>query len=328
MTKDHAVIPNSGISYVIYDSLAIKYGGADGMYFGSCSHVIVRQLEVSWIGGGCLEAGPRFHNPKECTRFGNGIEFSDWGGPPARITENNELYGNRLWEIYDAALSPQGGGNYYQRNLSFHHNIIAHSEYCFEIWSQGNTSECQMEHVRFDNNLCLNSGGGWSHAVRPDPSGRHICSFDNSCEVSDISYRNNLFYQSVPYEGGWWMGDKWGRYPCAKGLCGWKGLVLADHNLWYIADPALGPLVIIGGEPPLSASPTARARDGSWVGIISFGTANFSKLMSLTGSGLGAVVGKDPRLRGLAVGAKLNMSTDLRPLADSPAVGAGRALGW
>jgi hypothetical protein len=56
----------------------------------------------------------------------------------------------RLWEIYDAALSPQGGVSpqgggkyvagqrmYTQRNLSFHHNIVGHAEYCFEIWSQG-----------------------------------------------------------------------------------------------------------------------------------------------------------------------------------------------
>ena len=122
--------------------------------------------------------------------------------------------GNRFWEIYDAALSPQGGGFYHQANLSFHHNIVAHSEYCFEIWSSGNTSQCQMQDVKFDNNLCVDSGGGWSHAVRPDPSGRHICSFQCSGNVSTISYRNNIFYQSVPYEAGWWMGCKWGRYEC------------------------------------------------------------------------------------------------------------------
>ena len=41
-------------------------------------------------------------------------------------------------------VSPQGGGKYVagqrmytQRNLSFHHNIVGHAEYCFEIWSQG-----------------------------------------------------------------------------------------------------------------------------------------------------------------------------------------------
>ena len=102
-------------------------------------------------------------------------------------------------------MSPQGDGLYHQANLLFHHNIVAHAECesptacqrwlcaldcsrcqrlaqlstrgrscadCFEIWSQGNTSQCSMRHVRFENNLCVDSGGGWSHAVRPDPSGR------------------------------------------------------------------------------------------------------------------------------------------------------------
>ena len=41
----------------------IRYGGADGMFFASSSHVAVRGLEISWIGGGCLEAGPRWPKP-------------------------------------------------------------------------------------------------------------------------------------------------------------------------------------------------------------------------------------------------------------------------
>ena len=56
MTTDHAVIKNDGVAYVVYDSLAIKYGGADGMYFGSSSHVgavdIVEQTFV--LSSGCL----------------------------------------------------------------------------------------------------------------------------------------------------------------------------------------------------------------------------------------------------------------------------------
>ena len=77
---------------------------------------------------------------------------------------------------------------------------------------------------------------------------RHICSFSNSCNVSSIVFANNLFVQRVPFEAGWWMANDWGRIPCAKGTCGWKGLVLAHHNLWYVAETSLGPLVMTG-EP-------------------------------------------------------------------------------
>ena len=110
------------------------------------------------------------------------------------------------------------------------------------------------------------------------------------------------------------MSDKWGRFPCEKGTCGWKGLVLADHNLWYAAEPDAGPLVKIGeGDDSLN-----------------FFTRNFSAMTALTGSGIDAVVGHDPRLRGLssATRATLSADTDVHPLPGSPAIGAGIAVGW
>ena len=140
---------------------------------------------------------------------------------------------------------------------------------------------------------------------------RHICSFSNSCNVSSIVFANNLFVQRVPFEAGWWMANDWGRIPCAKGLCGWKGLVLAHHNLWYVAETSLGPLVMTG-EPA----------------TLEFDAANFSALTALTHSGIGAVVGKDPRLIGLLGGGRLSNATDMHPAADSPARGVGVAVGW
>ena len=89
-----------------------------------------------------------------------------------------------------------------------------------------------MEDVRFLNNVCVNSGGGWSHAVRPDPSGRHICSFSNSGKVSRVQIRNNIFFQAVPYQAAHWQSDPWGHTHCSKGSCGWEGDLVVDHNLW------------------------------------------------------------------------------------------------
>jgi hypothetical protein len=273
MTTEHAVIKNSNISHVIYEDLEIKFSGADGMYGVAVRDFVVRRCDLSWIGGGCLEAGPRWHDPLECTRFGNGIEFPDFGQDFEHLTEDVAIYDNRLSQVYDAALSPQGDGSYIQRNISLHHNLITTSEYCLEIWSQGYANEVRvrrtplcfkfqlqnddlprqaqdknaretqktkrriftqstMEDVRFLNNVCVNSGGGWSHAVRPDPSGRHICSFSNSGNVSRVQIRNNLFFQAVPYQAGHWQGDPWGHTHCSKGSCGWEGDLAVDHNLW------------------------------------------------------------------------------------------------
>ena len=63
---------------------------------------------------------------------------------------------------------------------------------------------------------------------------------------------------------------------------------------------------------------------------LNFFTQNFSAVTALTGSGHGAVVGHDPRLRGLSSsgGAKLSAGTDVHPLPGSPAIGAGVAVGW
>ena len=53
LDRDHAVVTNQNISHIIYEDLAIRNGGADGMWFVSCSHVTVRRLDISWIGVSC-----------------------------------------------------------------------------------------------------------------------------------------------------------------------------------------------------------------------------------------------------------------------------------
>ena len=121
MTITHAVVANKNVSHAVYEDLEIKYGGGDGMYGISTSDLTVRNCDISWIGGGCLGQGtwPAPISPLECVRFGNGIEFPDFTDAHKHLTENIEIYGNTISEIYDAALSPQGAGWYLQRNISF-----------------------------------------------------------------------------------------------------------------------------------------------------------------------------------------------------------------
>ena len=316
MTRSHAVVTNAGVSFAIYEDLDIRYAGGDGMYGGSVSNFIVRRCDLSWIGGGCLESGPRWKNPLECTRFGNGIEFPDFqeSGAFHAHTQNIELYQNRLWEVYDAALSPQGAGTYIQSNITYHHNLIWHSEYCLEIWSQGFANESTLTDVRFENNVCVDSGGGWSHGVRPDPSGRHICSFQTSGNVSDIIIRNNVFWQSVPFQAGWWMSDAWGHQPCDHGTCGWQGDFLTQNNIWFQTDPSLGLMISMGHTQNDTHA-------------FSYSAAGLQAFQKLTGlSGHGALLA-DPLLLGLLPPhrGRSNMTpeTSLQPGAGSPAIGSG-----
>ena len=103
-----------------------------------------------------MEPGPRWDNPLECTRFGDAVDVGEW-------SDSVEIHSNRIWECFDTGITNQGeAGSYWERNLSYHHNLIGHAEYCFEIWMhQTNTS---IEHeIRIEQNVCVNSGGGWSH---------------------------------------------------------------------------------------------------------------------------------------------------------------------
>ena len=51
-----------------------------------------------------------------------------------------------------------------------------------------------LSRMQVENNVCINSGGGWSSAQRPDePKGVHIQHFRESGAVFNFSIRNNLF---------------------------------------------------------------------------------------------------------------------------------------
>eukprot|EP01051_Picozoa_sp_SAG22_P023392 SAG22_NODE_6016_length_915_cov_1.382353_1_plen_165_part_10 len=144
--------------------------------------------------------------------------------------------------------------------------------------------------------------------MRPDPSGRHVCSFSSPGNVSGVVIRNNVFFQAVPYQAAHWMSDAWGHHACSKGTCGWKGDLTIDHNLYYQADASLGPLFIAGQQ--------------AW----NYSAAGLSAFTALTKLG-GATLLADPLLVGLAEGnwssASVGLRTDLHPRpADAPGAGS------
>jgi len=202
------IIDQSSASYVIYENLALKYGGAHGIGGGNTHHVVVRDCDLSFIGGGDQQGGDR------TVRYGNGIEF--WAGAHDHLVERC-----RLWEIYDAALTNQNNApRVKQINITYRHNLIWNCEYSFEYWNRPENS--LTENVRFENNTCLAAGHGWGHTQRPDPSGRHLCFYTSPAAARGISVQNNIFLEAKTnafYAPGW---------P--------KDAVTAlriDHNCWY-----------------------------------------------------------------------------------------------
>jgi hypothetical protein len=257
---------------------------------------------------------------RQCIRAGNCLQI-------AELSSNVEVYGNRLWECYDAGITNQAwSGNTTMHNLSYHHNIIARTEYCFEVWSHS-TATSTMSHVLIQNNVCVDSGGGWSHAQRPDPSGDHLHFASTIGVVSNISILNNVFYQSVPYRAGWWLQDPWGlpnvgkereKSYCASTLnCGWGDSIAEDNNVWFQTDPSLGVLITLGA---------------AWTDHRAFTAQNFRDYRAFTKNGAHSLTA-DPLLLGLMpTGDSLRPNwtncTDLHPSPSSPAIGAGQRTIW
>lgn len=198
------IIDEGGKCYVIYENLDLRYGGAHGIGGGNTHHIIVRNCDLSYIGGGDQMGGD------STVRFGNGIEF--WEN-----AHDNLVEGCRLWEIYDAALTNQGSRNNSQINIHYRNNIIWNCEYSFEYWNRG--EESTTRDVYFENNTCVNAGYGWGHSQRPDPNGRHLMFYHNTAKTSEFYVRRNIFYEAT--ESCLRLGNDWS-----------SGLNM-DYNCWY-----------------------------------------------------------------------------------------------
>jgi uncharacterized sulfatase len=194
--------------YVIYENLSLKYGAAHGIGGANTHHIIVRDCDFCFIGGGDQMGGGK------TVRFGNGVEF--WGNAHDNLVERC-----RLWEIYDAALTNQNNGPHVrQENIVYRNNLIWNCEYSFEYWNRPESSLTRS--IYFENNTCLNAGRGWGHPQRPDPSGRHLCFYHSNAPAENIVIRNNIFDEAVTnafYAPGY--GEDW------------LAALKLDHNCWF-----------------------------------------------------------------------------------------------
>ncbi len=207
------IIDEGGKSYITYDGLHLAYGAAHGIGGGSTHHIIVRNCDLSFIGGGHqftrkTEGGGLRH-----IRYGNGIEF--WNDAHDNIVENC-----RIWDIYDAGLTNQGSGKNSQYNIVYRNNTVWNCEYSFEYWNRPDTST--THDIYFEGNLCFNAGKGWSHAERPWPAGIHLMFFSNQANTYDFYVRNNVFH-SAENAAIVLQADQWN---------GLENLVL-DDNIYY-----------------------------------------------------------------------------------------------
>lgn len=194
-------IDYSGCHYVTFDDLAIRYGGKHGFGGHNTKNITIRRCDIYFIGGGYQGKA----------RLGNGVEF--WIGAENHLVENN-----RIWEIYDAALTNQGSGKNTQRNIKYRNNIIWNAEFSFEIWNHPN--DATMQDIIFEKNTCVNAGKGWGHAQRPDRNGTHVLSYNNTATTSGVIIENNIFCEAVNH--------------CIRMDVDWRSGLKQDNNLYFI----------------------------------------------------------------------------------------------
>lgn len=183
--KGHCV-NHGGKRHVLFDGLAIAYSASHGFGGGSCEGITIRNCDIFYVGG----AHQFTRENGVPVRFGNGIEF--WGSAKNCLVEKN-----RIWEIYDAALTNQGRGSEKDPSneigVVYRENEIWNSEYSFEYWNSGG----ETRDVLFEKNVCRDAGFGWAHGQRPDPNGAHLMFYRNSAKTSNFVIRENVFADST-----------------------------------------------------------------------------------------------------------------------------------
>lgn len=205
------VINQSGSHDVTFDGLTLCYGAAHGFGGSNVKRNVIRNCDICYVGGAHQFTNENGHP----VRFGNGIEF--WGTCSDCLIEKN-----RLWEIYDAALTNQGRGSdrepSNQIGMTYRENEIWNSEYSFEYWNSGG----KTERILFEKNVCRDAGCGWAHGQRPDPNGAHLMFYRNPAETSNFVIRENVFAYSTEVclrmESDWRAGLKLERNSYSQSL--------------------------------------------------------------------------------------------------------------
>ncbi len=244
------IVNEGGCHDVVYDGLAVRYGAAHGFGGGNTVNITIRNCDIYWIGGGCQfwRRDPKTGKIVYPVRFGNGIEF--WGA-----CRNNLVERNRLWQIYDAALTNQTKDDTRpETEVTWRDNVVWQAEYSFEYWNHDLRSFTR--NVIVEHNTFVDAGYCWSHDQRPNPNGAHLMMYDNAAPTTNFVVRNNLFVRTTDrssrFCNDWRVKD-----PAAN-----DGLTM-DHNLYWIPENKVCEYHVNGRERR-SGNPKIRTEPGSW----------------------------------------------------------------
>ncbi|MBP8084288.1 MAG: carbohydrate binding domain-containing protein [Spirochaetes bacterium] len=194
LSQRRNIIDQENVSYVQYSNLKLMYGGVHGIGGGETKNIIIKDCDVSFIGGAFQT---------HCGRYGNGIEF--WNNSSDCFVE-----GCSVGECFDTGISNQSRTDgVVQRNIIYRNNRIYNCEASYEVWGQG--ENCIMENIYFENNLLENSGGGWSGNEEnhyPWLWGCHILMFRSAAKVKNMYFTGNTFKNARSLIIDTWGGEQ------------------------------------------------------------------------------------------------------------------------
>ena len=233
LAKTVSVVNENGCHDVVYDGLAVRYTGAHGFGGGGTQRITIRNCDIYWLGGGLQYWQTSAAGHRYPVRFGNGIEF--WGH-----CRNNLVERNRLWQIYDAALTSQTlGSPLPEHDIVWRDNVVWQAEYSFEYWNHDPAS--RTCNILVEHNTFVDAGYCWSHNQRPNPNGAHLMLYDNPAATTNFVVRNNIFVRTTDRSTR--MFNDWR----VKDSAAQDGLVM-DHNLYFVPENQIFELHISGRD--------------------------------------------------------------------------------
>jgi hypothetical protein len=174
--------------------------------------------DISWIGGSELSGLDR-------VRYGNGVEF--FADAARCLVESN-----RVFEMYDTALTNQCYKNSVQADITYRNNAVWNCGYAsIEVWNRG--ADSVTRNIVIEHNSCYGAGEGWGGdpgRTNTDTSGTHLRFDEVAAATSGFIVRGNVFSEArvsgalVMVPGG-----------VADGWRGWTSLAM-DDNCWYDSD--------------------------------------------------------------------------------------------
>ncbi|MDO5554543.1 MAG: right-handed parallel beta-helix repeat-containing protein [Planctomycetia bacterium] len=166
---------------VVVDGLALSCGSAHGVSMPEAKDCMIRNCDISWIGGGSL------YSDERTVRFGNGVEM--WNSAANCVVE-----GCVFEEVYDVAMSNQGPEVCVVDNVIWRNNTTHRCEQGYEIWFTN--SETEIRGILFEKNECYDCGFGWGHSQRPNKLGTPLLSYSMKAKVLNFKIHNNVFANS------------------------------------------------------------------------------------------------------------------------------------